>query len=88
MAHPKRRQSKTRTAKRRTHDKAAMPTLAKCANCGEWHVYHTVCGACGYYRGKLAIEQDEAKTPLAKEAPRTPLGLFSYLRAILHLLGS
>ena len=44
-------------AKRRTHDKAAMPTLAKCANCGAWHIYHTVCGECGYYRGKLAIEQ-------------------------------
>ena len=46
MAHPKRRQSKTRTAKRRTHDKAVVPTLAICPNCGEWHVYHTVCGAC------------------------------------------
>ena len=45
MAHPKRRQSKTRTAKRRTHDKAVAPTLAICPNCGEWHVYHTVCGA-------------------------------------------
>ena len=55
MAHPKRRQSKTRTAKRRTHDKAVAPTLAICPNCGEWHVYHTVCGACGYYRGKLAV---------------------------------
>ena len=42
MAHPKRRQSKTRTAKRRTHDKAVAPTLAICPNCGEWHVYHTV----------------------------------------------
>ena len=59
MAHPKRRQSKTRTAKRRT-DKAVAPTLAICPNCGEWHVYHTVCGACGYYRGKLAIEKEAA----------------------------
>ncbi|MBR5848075.1 MAG: 50S ribosomal protein L32, partial [Bacteroidaceae bacterium] len=25
-----------------------------------WHVYHTVCGACGYYRGKLAIEKQAA----------------------------
>ena len=30
MAHPKRRQSNTRTAKRRTHDKAVAPTLAVC----------------------------------------------------------
>ena len=43
MAHPKRRQSKTRTLKRRTHDKAVAPTLA-------------VCPTCGYYRGKLAVE--------------------------------
>ena len=42
MAHPKRKQSKTRTAKRRTHDKAVAPTLAVCPNCGAWHVYHTV----------------------------------------------
>ena len=52
MAHPKRRQSKTRTA--------VAPTLAICPNCGEWHEYHTVCGACGYYRGKLAIQKEAA----------------------------
>ena len=57
MAHPKRRQGKTRTAKRRTHDKAVAPTMAICPNCGAWHIYHTVCGECGYYRGKLAIEK-------------------------------
>ena len=60
MAHPKRKQSKTRTAKRRTHDKAVAPTLAVCPNCGAWHIYHTVCGECGYYRGKLAIEKEAA----------------------------
>ena len=51
MAHPKRKQSKTRTAKRRTHDKAVAPTLSLCSNCGAWHVCHTVCPECGYYRG-------------------------------------
>ena len=59
MAHPKRRQSKTLTLKRRTHDKAVAPTLAKCANCGSYHIYHTVCPSCGYYRGKIAIVMDE-----------------------------
>lgn len=58
MAHPKRKQSKQRQAKRRTHYKAEAPTLAKCPNCGDWHVYHTVCGSCGYYRGKLAVETE------------------------------
>ncbi len=59
MAHPKRRQSKQRQAKRRTHYKAVAPTLAKCANCGEWHKFHTVCDSCGYYRGKVAIEVEQ-----------------------------
>ena len=58
MAHPKRRQSKTRTLKRRTHDKAVAPAVAVCPNGGEFHVYHTVGPACGYYRGKLAIEKE------------------------------
>jgi large subunit ribosomal protein L32 len=57
MAHPKRKHSNTRTAKRRTHYKAEAPTLATCPNCGAAHIYHTVCGECGYYRGKLAIEK-------------------------------
>ena len=57
MAHPKRRQSHTRTVKRRTHDKALIPTIAICPNCGAWHLYHTVCGECGYYRGKQVIEK-------------------------------
>ena len=38
MAHPKRKQSKTRTAKRRTHDKAVAPTLVLCPNCGALYV--------------------------------------------------
>ena len=60
MAHPTRKQSKTSTAKRRTHDKAVAPTLAHCPTCGARHVYHTVCGECGYYRGKQAIVKEEA----------------------------
>lgn len=60
MAHPKRKISKTRRDKRRTHDKAELPTLGVCSNCGATHKYHTVCGACGYYRGKLAVESVEA----------------------------
>lgn len=60
MAHPKRRQSHTRQAKRRTHDVVKAPTLAVCANCGAMHIYHTICPSCGYYRGKLAVEQAEA----------------------------
>ena len=34
-----------------------MPTIAICPNCGSWHIYHCVCGTCGFYRGKIAIEK-------------------------------
>jgi len=58
MAHPKRKISKTRRNKRRTHYKAVVPTTSSCQNCGSTVQYHRVCGECGYYRGKLAIEKE------------------------------
>lgn len=58
MAHPKRKISKTRRDKRRTHDKAILPALGVCSNCGSTVKMHTVCGDCGYYRGKLAVEKE------------------------------
>ena len=58
MAHPKHKHSSTRRDKRRTHYKATPATLSTCSNCGAAVKYHTVCGECGYYRGKLAIEKE------------------------------
>ena len=60
MAHPKRKQSKTRTAKRRTHDKAVAPTLALCPNCGAWPISPPVCGECVYSRGKQSLFKEAA----------------------------
>lgn len=60
MAHPKRKTSKTRRDKRRTHYKAEPVTFAVCSNCGAPVRYHRVCPECGYYRGKQAIEKETA----------------------------
>jgi large subunit ribosomal protein L32 len=60
MPHPKHRFSKTRTKKRRTHDKAEAPTVMVCSNCGTPVRYHRICPECGYYKGKPAIEKKEA----------------------------
>jgi large subunit ribosomal protein L32 len=60
MPHPKRRHSKQRKHKRRTHDKAAAPTLGTCQNCGAAIQYHRVCPECGFYKGKKAIEKETA----------------------------
>ncbi|MDN3709909.1 50S ribosomal protein L32 [Myroides ceti] len=40
MAHPKRKTSKTRRDKRRTHYKAVAPTIATCPVTGEAHLLH------------------------------------------------
>ena len=55
MAVPKRRQSKTRTRKRRTHDTIATKSLTKCKECGATIKPHCVCSKCGYYKGKRVV---------------------------------
>lgn len=57
MPNPKRKHSKQRRDKRRTHYKAVAPTLGICQNCGATVVYHRVCPECGHYKGKPAIEK-------------------------------
>lgn len=52
MPNPKRRMSKSRTAKRRTHYKAHSPSLGVCPNCGEVKMTHRACPSCGYYNEK------------------------------------
>ena len=58
MPHPKRKISKSRRDKRRTHDKAVAPTLTTCKTTGAVHLPHrayTVDGAL-YFNGKVLIE--------------------------------
>lgn len=61
MAHPKRRQSKTRRDKRRTHYKISAPQLAIDKNTGEMHLFHRAYWLDGkmYYRGKVVMEGPE-----------------------------
>ncbi len=56
MALPKRRHSKTRRDKKRTHKKLKEPTLSKCSQCGKPKLSHRVCLSCGYYNGKKVLE--------------------------------
>ncbi|CAN5186874.1 50S ribosomal protein L32 [soil metagenome] len=59
MAVPKRRQSKQRQRKRRTHVKAAMPVYGSCPQCGDPRVPHRICANCGYYRSVQRVEVEE-----------------------------
>lgn len=56
MAVPKRKTSKSRRDKRRTHYKAKAPAVAVCSNCGEPVRPHHVCDKCGFYSGKKILE--------------------------------
>lgn len=56
MAVPKRRTSKARKRKRRTHQKAEVPATQACPRCGDPRLSHRVCPNCGYYGGQEVID--------------------------------
>ena len=57
MVHPKRKQSKQERRREERMIKRFQLQYSM-SNCGAMHIYHTICGECGYYRGKLAIEKN------------------------------
>ena len=63
MAHPKRRHSKSRGRKRRTHYKAQKVTLSKDSTTGEIHVRHRAHVSEGklFYKGKVVAETSPIK---------------------------
>ncbi|NQV51143.1 MAG: 50S ribosomal protein L32 [Candidatus Marinimicrobia bacterium] len=55
MAVPKRKTSRSKRDKRRTHLKATLANLIICTNCNEPKLPHRVCPHCGYYKGKQVL---------------------------------
>jgi large subunit ribosomal protein L32 len=60
MAVPKRRTSKSKRNKRRSHDAISAPTLANCPECGAAMQPHRSCPSCGRYRKRrvTGVEED------------------------------
>ena len=58
MAHPKRKISKSRRDKRRSHDSLTAPNVATCPTTGQPHLYHHAHVYEGkmYYKGKVVAE--------------------------------
>ena len=58
MAHPKRRTSKARRDKRRTHDKLTPKAISICQTTGETHLRHKAYVVDGdlYLHGKVAVK--------------------------------
>ncbi|RKY21398.1 MAG: 50S ribosomal protein L32 [Planctomycetota bacterium] len=58
MAVPKRKTSKQRKRKRRSHLALATPPTSVCDRCGAEKMPHTVCESCGHYRGRDVLALD------------------------------
>jgi large subunit ribosomal protein L32 len=60
MAVPKRKQSHSRTNKRRSTHKVAAPTINACPNCGAPRRPHRVCPQCRTYAGREVVQAEPA----------------------------
>lgn len=78
MAVPKKRTGHSAQGSRRANWKATKPETTKCPNCGETVLTHTVCTACGTYKGQpvrladkaAATDVAPAKKSTKKAAPK------------------
>ncbi|MCH8125371.1 50S ribosomal protein L32 [candidate division KSB1 bacterium] len=59
MANPKRKISRTRRDKRRTHWKLKAPATSNCSQCHQPKLPHRVCPHCGYYAGRMVYPPKE-----------------------------
>ncbi len=59
MPVPKRKTSKSKRDKRRTHQKTEAPNLSICPECREERLPHHACPNCGTYKGKVVIDVDD-----------------------------
>ena len=70
MAVPKKRTGHSAQGKRRSNWKATKPAITKCPNCGETVLTHTVCTACGTYKGQAVSLKDRvAEVAVKAEKP-------------------
>ena len=71
MAVPKKRTGHSAQGKRRSNWKATKPELTTCPNCGSKVLTHTVCTACGTYKGKVVSKKAEGYVEEVKEDKKT-----------------
>jgi len=59
MAVPKRRTSRAKRDKRRSHHALTSPNPSVCPQCNAPKLPHRVCPSCGSYKGRTVVETDE-----------------------------
>lgn len=73
MAVPKKRTGHAAQGSRRANWKATNPETTICSNCGQPVLAHTVCTACGYYKGEpVSLKDKKAKEEEVKEVKKAP----------------
>lgn len=60
LALPKRRHSRARSRKRRSHDALRPVALSSCPRCNQAKEPHRVCSNCGYYKGRAVLAKKGA----------------------------
>ncbi|MFC1930003.1 50S ribosomal protein L32 [Chloroflexota bacterium] len=61
MALPKRKTSKARRDKRRSHSSLSLPAMENCPQCHSPKRPHHACPTCGTYAGRQVIEVEGSK---------------------------
>jgi large subunit ribosomal protein L32 len=59
MALPKRKISRARRDKRRSHHAVKPANFIECSNCGQPALPHRVCPECGFYKGRQIVSTSE-----------------------------
>ena len=59
MAVPKRKTSKSKRDKRRTHQKITGPDTTECPECGEAKLPHHACEECGAYKSHNVLNKED-----------------------------
>jgi large subunit ribosomal protein L32 len=67
MSVPKKRKTKGKTRKGRSHHGLKLSSLGKCSHCGAPKRPHRVCQACGHYQGKPVLKMKNLEKRNTKE---------------------
>lgn len=59
MPVPKRKTSKSKRDKRRTHQKIAASNPSQCPQCGDAKMPHHACPSCGTYKSRDVVEVED-----------------------------
>jgi len=66
LAVPKKKTTKSKRDKRRTHDKLKVLSIVECPQCHSKKIAHRVCPNCGYYDNREVIKEKDKKAEKEK----------------------